>query len=128
MTRTNASNHPPPTYLPHLQQHHRPRPLHPPLPHPPHPPLEPPLPPLHHLPPAEQAQDPRARPKGAEHDGDAPVLVHVGHGLAAGACGVDVGGPGRGEDGKGGGGEAFGGDVDVGAGEGGGGGEEDLLG
>ncbi|TKW53903.1 hypothetical protein CTA1_8163 [Colletotrichum tanaceti] len=61
---------------------------------------------------AEEAEDARRRAKGHEHERQAPILVAVGDGLAAGTSPVDVSDQIRREDGEV-GGEALGRDVDV---------------
>ena len=115
------------TDLENLQQNHRSRAHDPLLSHLSDQPPETGRIPLHHFRLAEEPQDPRRGIKGAKHDGDAAVLVHVADGFTAGAGAVDISGLGGGEDGEGGGREAFRGKIDVRAGEGGRGGEEDGL-
>ena len=85
-------------YFENIQEDYSPSALDPLLPHLPQQPLKPPIVPLDHLPRAEKPQDPRARGKRTEHDGDPAIFVHVADGLAAGAGGVDVGGVVRVED------------------------------
>lgn len=76
---------------------------------------------------AEETEDTGGGEEGAEHEGDAAILVEMADGLVAGAGAVDVGSFVGAEDGEGGRGQAFGGEVDVLACQGGGRDEEDGL-
>lgn len=115
------------SHFEHIQQDDRPRADDPLLPHPLDQRLKARLVPLDHRARAEEAQDPRRRGEGAEHDGDSAVFVQMADGLDTGPGGVDVGGVVRIEDGKCRRGEAFGREVHMAAGERSGRGEEDRL-
>ena len=118
------------TYLPNIQQNHRPRPFNRlrALPHLLNPHTKLTTIPLDDPAPTKKPHNPRTRAKATKHDRHAPILVHMGDGFGAGAGSVDVRTGVRGEDGECGGRQALGGQVDVGAGERGGGSVKEGLG
>ena len=83
--------------------------------------------PLNHIAATEKPQDAGCRVERAEQQGDAAILAEMADRLAAGPCGINIGGFVRTEDCKGSVWEAFGGEVDMVAGEGGRGHEEEAL-
>lgn len=83
--------------------------------------------PLNHIAATEKPQDAGCRIERAEQHRDAAILAEMADRLAAGPCGINIGGFVRTEDCKGGVWEAFGGEVDMVAGKGGRGHEEETL-